>query len=670
MKTQKILFAAVWMGLLVIAAVGLFYSPGDGAWAKDTANNSEPPKALSQNGVIEMNGCLLQPDDLTLTATPMVLASGTGTDIDPGNGTLQVRTAHISATNDPHVFNFALHALKVTRLYTLNVQVASSACGKMTWIGPARGVIAPGQADSIKISGFALTTQIDVESTDANGNTVFRGADALDPSDAGSLMRRFRWHTDLPGVTDVELQIAADQFPSATETPSSCGSPPGLLTKVVLHGMSGNNFTPVVDFGMVMPGEDLNQGEVEFTEAISQATRYAFVNGAPLYIRAIPLRADGVRLCDLRSDGAAGTTRVVKASKFFSNLAQSPSVSVHGEYYPAQNVWPYDHCVTAVKSHRAPTQIWDAINKNDVVGFYFFAAGKVDSNGYIQPGEFLCWNNSESVIDDIGNFVTGFIDGVAAIVNFVANLYNSIKAKIVQLVADFISLNPFFPCNSWCQGMVDVVLTSALTSMGLPPSVPDFDALVNDGVDYLKAQIVEQTGMPGTAVDLVVDGVISAASSQSGGGGGLPDYLVKDNGFRPARMVLEVIPNVTKLNNLPDRMRVLSDGLFSDRDLALPAAMSKGQSFKIPVQLPPNLNNTKDPPCFGLFTTNCSSLYPEEILLKIKLDDWYRNQFEPASCSQFTIYGDHYDVSSELVGARSVVPLFPETLGYNSSYCQ
>jgi hypothetical protein len=681
MRRQRNHLAIVCVGLVAIAAFGLFCAAPGSIWAKGPSGNAQPPKAVSQSGVIEINGCVIQPKDLVLTATPMQLVTDTGalvgdiagqdsSDIDPGNGVLQVRKAHISATHDPHVLNFVIHALKVTRLYTLNVQIESGACGRMTWIGPARGVISPREESSVKVSGFALTTQIDVESTDAGGDTVFRGADALNATTDAGLTRRFRWHTDMPGVTEVELQIAADQFPSATETPSSCGSPPGLLTKVVLHGTAGNNFSPLVDFSMVLPTGDENHGEVEFTEEISEATRYAFANGAPLYVRAIPLRAGGTRLCDLRANGAAGMARLIKSS-FINTLMQSPSVFFDGEYHPAQNVWPYDHCVTAVKPHRAATQLWNGLTlTNDTLGYSFYVAGKVDSNGYVQPGTSLCWNNSTSVIDDVGNFITGFIDGIASIVNFVANLYNSIKAEIVQLVAHFISLNPFFPCDSTCQGMVDAALTTALASMGIPPSLPDFEALVNDGVDYLKAQVAQQAGLPQVAVDALVDTVISAASEQSGGGGGLPDWVVKDNGFRPARLVLDVSPNPLKLTNLPDRVQILSDGLFSDRDLPLPATMSNGTSFKIPVQLPPNLSNTVDAPCLLFHSADCNSDWPQEFVLKIKLTDWYNSQFAPAPCSQFTFYGDHSSVSTELLGTRAVVPLDPSTLGGTDTFCQ
>ena len=669
-----------------LAAAVLFLTCSVFAWAGGPSGSAQPPKAVQQTGTLTINGCTVQAKDISLTARPMVVAMipdantddvsvPDSWDLAPDSGKSRVRRAHVSATKDPHVFTFVFHALKVTKLYTIGAMLATNACGQVSWMGPSHGVIQPGAISSLQLNGYSVTTQIDVESTDAAGNTFFRGSDALTDD---SLIRRFRWHTTLPGVTDVELQIAADKFLPNLETPDTCGTPTNLLTTALLHGTTANNFSGKVDFYQVLIGgnEGAGGGDVEFNQPISDAVRYAFRNGAPLYVRAIPLRADGTRMCNLLTDGVSAYS-VVLLTKHFAALKGEPSLLVSGDYHPAIPPAPFDYCVTSVTPHLAATSLYVPGTlkiTDDWLGFAYYAAGLTDANHVVQPGTFYCWNHQSSTFfDDVGNFISGFIDAIAMVVNYIADLYNSIKADIVNWVASAIDAIGI-PCDGTCKELINTALSTALTAMGLPPSLPNFDELVNDGIDYLKEQVAEQAGIPQFAVDQVVDTVIDAAKNQgAGGGGGLPNWVVADNGFRPARVVVNALPNITKLPNVPYWLGIHSDpgGLFTDVNAPLPyQAMSKGTSFRIPMQLAPDLNGTADAPCYGFITTNCNSLWPPDFVLKLKLTDWYNSRFAPSSCSQFGFAGDHGGGSVEDLGTRQIVPPFDSSLGGADTYCQ
>jgi len=58
------------------------------------------------------------------------------------------------------------------------------------------------------------------------------------------------------------------------------------------------------------------------------------------------------------------------------------------------------------------------------------------------------------------------------------------------MVAKFV---PGELCGKQCLG---TILDGGLASMGTPPSIPDFDQLVNQGMDYLAQQAAMQVGIP------------------------------------------------------------------------------------------------------------------------------------------------------------------------------
>ncbi|HMO53699.1 MAG TPA: hypothetical protein PJ994_04280, partial [Tepidiformaceae bacterium] len=91
-------------------------------------------------------------------------------------------------------------------------------------------------------------------------------------------------------------------------------------------------------------------------------------------------------------------------------------------------------------------------------------------------------------------FLEAIVNFVVGVVNWVSKTYAAIKDTVVKLAAS--ALNP--PCNETCVG---TILDAGLVAMGIPPSLPNFDQLMNEGLDYLAEQAVAQAGVPAIAAE-------------------------------------------------------------------------------------------------------------------------------------------------------------------------
>jgi hypothetical protein len=92
-------------------------------------------------------------------------------------------------------------------------------------------------------------------------------------------------------------------------------------------------------------------------------------------------------------------------------------------------------------------------------------------------------------------------------------------------------------------------MNTGLAAMGLPPSLPNWDELVDQGIEYAAYQVASQAGVGGVpgveqltekVAEKVVKGAIAAMKVNRGGGPGLPDWLTLDVGQEPAVLTLAV----------------------------------------------------------------------------------------------------------------------------------
>lgn len=98
----------------------------------------------------------------------------------------------------------------------------------------------------------------------------------------------------------------------------------------------------------------------------------------------------------------------------------------------------------------------------------------------------------EEAWDSIKSFFKSMTDFLAKIVNWVSKSYASLKSGLINLA---VSALP----GSW-QGPLRTALTAlvdyGLASMGIPPTLPNFDQLANLGTDYLATVAMQQAGIP------------------------------------------------------------------------------------------------------------------------------------------------------------------------------
>jgi len=89
------------------------------------------------------------------------------------------------------------------------------------------------------------------------------------------------------------------------------------------------------------------------------------------------------------------------------------------------------------------------------------------------------------------------VDFALDVVNWVSTAYSDMKDTVISIVAQFV---PDELCGKDC---LDTLLDAGLMALGIPPSIPNFDQLMNQGLDYLAAQAVGELGFPPEIYDSI-----------------------------------------------------------------------------------------------------------------------------------------------------------------------
>jgi hypothetical protein len=241
-------------------------------------------------------------------------------------------------------------------------------------------------------------------------------------------------------------------------------------------------------------------------------------------------------------------------------------------------------------------------------------------------------------LPDLAEAIVGF---VVDAINWASQAYADLKAAVVDFVAQFV---PSELCGNAC---LSALLDAGLAALGIPPSVPNFDQLMDQGIEYMASQAVEQIGVPPAVSDLgslaeeqwkdemqghfedaLAQGVQAAQEATSKSVSYIPDGVpVKphpQSGYQPASMLIQVtrdplvpaeadtcsssadpwkanllvLSNVTQLA-LTAQMQTFNDFhpgpdlvagpwayLFEQDSFALPALLP-GESVTIPIILKP-----------------------------------------------------------------------------------
>ncbi len=195
--------------------------------------------------------------------------------------------------------------------------------------------------------------------------------------------------------------------------------------------------------------------------------------------------------------------------------------------------YQYKHCVTIVKNPYYQTEFLDYLG----VAIIWYGR-PVGTNICPTPYQF----QEPSTWDQI----TGFLKDA---VNFVSSAYNTLKGFIVDIIATYnpICLQANLITESQavkdaCHAVAEVAVNAALAYVGLPPSLPNYDQLIETGkgelTELLAQQIEEQTGLPCTeeCKELIrkgIDTTVDEIGKQAGNAACVDVYEAHDNGFEP-----------------------------------------------------------------------------------------------------------------------------------------
>lgn len=713
-------------------------------------------------GTVVLNGCEINLEQVRLRAVPLGVSTSDGVDYIP-DPRASTQMAEPAPTGDPHVVRFSIKGLMPATMYQLGIAYPPNPCGKIFWRGPERGLVISGGAP-VLLEGYAATTEIEVLRYDSGGAEEWVGTDDLQFDDADASKRIFRWRTALQNVNSGELQIATEPFPtrgnfSACEEPES-----GVIHRQILE-VRGNpgefQETGDIDFNAIIGGRDTRtddeigisatDGSIDGTP-ISAGTLRMLKLGAPVYLRVVPITPDGP-VCDARQGGVPGWTVMAKIPGDFQVPPDPVDIPKIQPWYGQTYTPPYlgtpieghptygELAYKVIKPHKLPTageisaakvQLFNPLLFTDPLGYYLVESGLAPAGTTLLPGTWFVFTPSKSSSSSGGNFISDFgsaLSGlgaafgglVTATVNFAGefvdymhHLTEQIKNSLTKAVVDIATVVPGVgpACGALesvtgnsCEDVVKAGMTYGLTSMGVPPTLPSWNELKEQGVEYLASQVASEIGDPTgltqklteEQINNMVNKTLEKQSAARGGSDPRYNWVIPYLGFEPAVWMLSIKKNVEQ--DLVDDLfvRIKTSSLYHATNVHIPAKFPASNLLKIPVVLVPDSSDIDPPLCvtdpFGnttckpsplqskpicigqyyevgkskpqsSFQTDCSGVNYAGIYYR---DAWLNQKFHKTSC--FAMTGASYNVvgpiwmlySPPFIAAASLRPDQPAT---------
>jgi LysM repeat protein len=309
------------------------------------------------------------------------------------------------------------------------------------------------------------------------------------PKDSKNKNVEISWQTDVSGPQNALLQISMFPFSNST-------SPDSVYGKVIPVGRAnvdfdnpfeskkqGPNWT--INFGNASEPEkqgssliiDLSSifgGKVygsNFEKSIGMKTQKPGLlqNNFYYYIRVLPIKGDGT----MGSPSNTCTVHISPPEKQEPFTLNTPPKALDVKirefrplHFPEAGVCP---CQVVCDTDSV---VWLSGSMNPIK----VSAGKTFCPSHFQGS------------GDKGPFES-FCDFVSSGLAWVSEAYKHLKSQVVDAVSSVVcSGDP--ECESLIAGGLDV----GLVALGLPPDIPNFDDLSEQGLDYLSKEILEQAG--------------------------------------------------------------------------------------------------------------------------------------------------------------------------------
>ena len=618
-----------------------------------------PPRAQPMTGTITIWGCSPLPSEMKLyLATQMPLVPDANGNLPPpptndedGNDLSRMRLARIDTTQDPHIYSFRFEAVKTGKLYRMGIAMNSTRCPKTVWRGPKRGYVVGGDLRPINLEGFAMRTQTEVLATRGQ-NSIWVGVDRLD-FDPQASQRILRWRTDVPGAVAGQVQIAAKRFPDG----SPQQNPPPLLASFnVPLNPQGWAQLPPIDVNQLGQTQCDPQNPNQCTPALGLLGN-EIRSGLPLYVRVVPVDGAARPIPEGLTSGISSHVKLAHVG--FGDLVPPPpspppvpplDFQIWSDLAQPEKELPYHaKCYVVTDTHHLAS---DARYNffGDPWGWMAVNYGGASPDTDLTPGYFFCVHSSGGgFFDDLFDAVSGFFDALADAVDYVAKLYEEIKEKVVSVLTDLIG---DLGCPSdICGPLVEYAVDSGLAAMGLPPSLPDWNQLVDEGFDYLAEEAAEEVGgyVDKDTVKAFMRTVIDSMKKTRGT---VAPWLTEDDGFRAPAFNMILSKNPAYTGDTPNRLHIPAQQYYFGSNVPLPAQLlDAGSPVFIPVQLLPNFSPFAPPSdtcvcitgselCFkGTAGCDCPSMwcFNDGNLKRMVLEDeWYYGSYASTGCTNVT----------------------------------
>lgn len=320
-------------------------------------------------------------------------------------------------------------------------------------------------------------------------------------------------------VTSVVVQVAAQPFAAG----QAWDAPSGL--------MFSKAYSPLpIDLAAGFP----NAIPVTFTQFAPSAEVLKAGDVITYYLRFVGLQGGSV----------PGVTSVVLSEPVTVKYYKEQTVNIYQQktavvpsYVPTVQVVHYEpvqwedpewaHYYTVYRYPRwneLNFSVTDGTNTLHPYAYYALADPTMTPSRYekellwkwLAPGSKLqVWDREQdkSFWEELWSGVVSFFKSIVEVVTKVVNWASTSFAKIKMGVVAFIAKNfPGIP-DAWrgyLQSVLTILADSGLAALGIPPTLPNFDALANGGLDYLARQALSAAGVP---ADAVTDALVNEAKT-------------------------------------------------------------------------------------------------------------------------------------------------------------
>ncbi len=321
-------------------------------------------------------------------------------------------------------------------------------------------------------------------------------------NDAENQIREFYWSTTAPGTTGVLWQISTSPF-----TGDFSPHPYGLVAAECSEGGPGGSF--LVDFkdlkAYLPAPSSCGITSLPWIEFSRFSWNPALLPGSEThyYIRFTPMAGN------LPTGKPSNTVEIlarpgetVLEPVIVDHLPEIYQVEI-ADFTPIKNMDPrywgcvfitgldYDAIWNYYRSNYPPT-ITDSTIAQIADQIFNDLNYAVQNNLIVCPAPYQS-SDSGSVISEWGSML---VEGLQEFWEGVVNAFNALKAGIVDQVATAIN-KLGIPCDAECRAGLKIGLEIGFAYFtGLPPNLPSFEQLKNEGIEYAISMAAAEAGIP------------------------------------------------------------------------------------------------------------------------------------------------------------------------------